>query len=200
MRSYYKIKDLLKNLPFYTSEIKKSKKKKINFTNARFLSELLFFPKNVKDLTNYQLSRELPFFPRKSKKPKRLTKHHILKNILPYHDSVGTLRKQHAFRNYSGTYEVEVLDRINLNDSLFLAKSTIIDLFLDLLKEKGSFKYILSVKVTLKRWNNKTNTYDIDTSFHNSDTITVTKQRFDLNTSYETLKDRLSIYSSEGSG
>ena len=73
MRSYYKIKDLLKNLPFYTSEIKKSKKKRINFKNARFLSELLFFPKNVKDLTNYQLSRELPFFPRKSKKPKRLT-------------------------------------------------------------------------------------------------------------------------------
>ena len=191
---------MLKNLPFYTSGIKKSKNKKTNFTNARFLSELPFFPKKVKDLINHQLSKELPFFPRKSKKPKRLTKHHILKNILPYHDSVGTLRKQHAFRNYSGTYEVEVLDRINLNDSLFLAKSTIIDLFLDLLKEKRSFKYILSVKVTLKRWNNKTNTYDIDTSFPNSDTITVTKQRFDLNTSYETLKDRLSIYSSEGSG
>ena len=71
MRSCYKIKNLLKNLPFYTSEIKKSAKKKINFANARFLSELLFFPKNVKDLTNYQLSREsreLPFFPRKSKK------------------------------------------------------------------------------------------------------------------------------------
>ena len=28
MRSHYKIKDLLKNLPFYSSEIKKLKKKK----------------------------------------------------------------------------------------------------------------------------------------------------------------------------
>ena len=49
----YKIKDLLKNLPFYNNEIKKSKKKKKNFTNARFISELPFFPKKVKNLTNY---------------------------------------------------------------------------------------------------------------------------------------------------
>ena len=42
MAQHYKIKDLFKNLPFYSSEIKKSKKKE-NFTNARFLSELPFF-------------------------------------------------------------------------------------------------------------------------------------------------------------
>ena len=67
-------------------------------------------------------------------------------------------------------------------------------------KKKEVFKYILSVKVTLKRWNNATNTYDIDSIFRNSDAITVTNQRFNLNTSYETLKHRLSIYSSKGSG
>ena len=65
---------------------------------------------------------------------------------------------------------------------MFLAKSSIIDLFLDLLKEKRGFKYILSVKVTLKRWNNETNTYDIDTIFRNSDTIAVTSKIFDLGT------------------
>ena len=58
----------------------------------------------------------------------------------------------------------------------------------------------MSVRVTLKRWNNETNTYDIDTIFCNSDPVTVTNQKFDLNTSYETLNHRLSIYSSEGSG
>ena len=78
-------------------ESKNLKKKKTNFTNARFLSELSFFPKKIKDLTNYQLSRELSFFPRKSKKPKRLTKHHILKNILPFFDSVGILKKTTCF-------------------------------------------------------------------------------------------------------
>ena len=80
------------------------------------------------------------------------------------------------------TYEVEVVDRISLSDSLFLAKSCIIDLFLHLFKEKRGFKYILSVKLTLKRWNNETNTYDIDTIFRNSDTIAVTSKIFDLGT------------------
>ena len=171
MNQNYKIRNMLKNLPFYGDKINKTKKKIKKFTNARFLSELPFFPKKSKKLTNYQLSKKLPFFPRKSKRPKRLTKHQILKNILPFYDSVGISRKQHAFRNYAETYEVEVVDRISLSDSLFLAKSSIIDLFLDLLKEKRGFKYILSVKVTLKRWNNETNTYDIDTFFCNSDTI-----------------------------
>ena len=47
MRSHYKIKDLLKNLPFYTSEIKKSKKKekfykcKIFFLNYHFFLKML---------------------------------------------------------------------------------------------------------------------------------------------------------------
>ena len=70
----YKIKDLLENLPFYTSEIEKNIK---IFTNARILSELP--PKKPKKLTNYQLSRALPFFPKISKRPKRLTKLQILK-------------------------------------------------------------------------------------------------------------------------
>ena len=58
-------------------------------TNDRVLSEL----------TNYQLSKELPFFPKrskrskKSKRPRRLTKHQILKNMLPYCETVGISRK-----------------------------------------------------------------------------------------------------------
>ena len=135
----------------------------------------------MKNLTNFQLLEELPFFPRQ-KRPRILTKHQILKNVLPHYETVGISRKQHAFRSYAETYEVEVVDKISLSDSLFLAKSSIIDLFKDLLKEKRGFKYILSVRVTLKRWNNETNTYDIDTIFRNSDTIAVTSKIFDLGT------------------
>ena len=115
MRSHYKIQGLLKNLPFYNSKIKKIKKKDFkNFINNRFLSDLPFFPKKVKNLTNYQLLRELPCFSKRSKRPKRLIKHQILKNILPFYDSVCISRKQRAFRGYAETYEVEVVDRISL--------------------------------------------------------------------------------------
>ena len=70
MRWHYKIKDFLKNLLFYSSEIKIFLKKKKNFANTRFLSELPFFPKKKKKLTNYQLSRELHFFQNDLKDPK----------------------------------------------------------------------------------------------------------------------------------
>ena len=41
MGSHLKIKNTLKNIPFYRGEIKKSKKKKKFLTNARISSELL---------------------------------------------------------------------------------------------------------------------------------------------------------------
>ena len=88
----------------------------------------------------------------------------------------------------------------SLDDSLFLAKRSINDLFRDLLEENRGFKYILSTRVTLKKWNNATNTYDIDTIYCNSDPITVTNQRFNLNSAYEILKHRVEFYSNEGSG
>ena len=43
MRSLYKNKDLLKNHPFYTSEIESNKKDKKENSNIRLLSELPFF-------------------------------------------------------------------------------------------------------------------------------------------------------------
>ena len=96
-------------------------------------------------MSNYQLSKALPFFP---KRPKKLTKHQILKNILPLYDTVGITKTQKALRNYAETYNIEVVDRISLSDSLFLAKTRIIDLFLDLLEEKRRSKYTLSTKGT----------------------------------------------------
>ena len=77
------------------------------------------------------------------------------------------------------------MDTKSLDDSLFLAKRSINDFFKDLLEEKKGFKYILSTRVTFKKWNNPTNTYNIDTNYCNSDPITVTNQRFDLNSAYD---------------
>ena len=93
--------------------------------------------KKNKSLTNYQLLKELPFF---LKKPKKLTKHQILQKILPYYEIVGISRSQRAHRGYAETYNIEVTVRKSLSDSLFLAESSIIDLFSDLLEEKRGFK------------------------------------------------------------
>ena len=200
MHSLSKIKNTLKNLPFYSEEIKSFKKSNKKFSNIRLLSKLPFFPKNIKNFTNYQLSKELQFFPKRPERPRKLTKHQILKNILPLCDSVGISRRERAFRGYIETYNVEVADRISLSDSLFLAKSSIVDLFKDLLKEKRSFKYVLSTTITLKRWNNAINRYDIETIYIISEAITVINQRFNLNISCEKLKHVLDIWTGQGSG
>ena len=92
------------------------------------------------------------------------------------------------------------MDSKSLDDSLFLAKRSINDFFKDLLEEKRGFKYILSVRVTFKKWNNATNTYDIDTIYCNPDPITVINRRFNLAATFEKLKHRLEIYSDGGSG
>ena len=53
MGSHYKNKNTLKNLPFYSEETNNIKKKNSKkFTNAKFLSELLFFLKKAKKQKN----------------------------------------------------------------------------------------------------------------------------------------------------
>ena len=56
--------------------------------------------------------------------------------MLPLYDRVGISKRQRAFRGRAETYNVEVVDRKSLSDSLFLARSSIVDLFSDLLQEK----------------------------------------------------------------
>ena len=177
MRSRYKNKDLLKNQPFYSSEIKSDKKNDKKISDISILSELPFFLKEPKELTNKQLSDVLPFQPKWKKWSKWLTKHQILTNILRIYDSVGIVRSEHAQWHAAETYNVEITDTISIDDSLFLAKRGIHDLFRDLLKEKRGFKYNLDTKFTLKRWNNATNSYDIKTIYITTNPITVTNRR-----------------------
>ena len=83
---------------------------------------------------------------------------------------------------------------------LFLAKRSINDFFRDLLREKRGFKYNLGAKITLKKWNNATNSCYITTIRLKAKAITVINQRFNLNSAYEELKPILDIWTGEGSG
>ena len=53
-------------------------------------------------------------------------------------------------RGYAETYKVEIINNRNLSDSLSVSKNSIKNLFDELLREKRCFKYIISVKITLK--------------------------------------------------
>ena len=70
----------------------------------------------------------------------------------------------------------------------------------DLLRGKRGFKNNLVAEITLKRWNNAINTYDIETIFIRSNAVTVINQMFNLEASYEILKNKLHIWTGFGSG
>ena len=71
--------------------------------------------------------------------------------MLPFYDDVGILGKRRAFKNSTETYEVGTIDNKSLSGLLFLSKSSIKNLFNDLLREKRGFKYILGTKIILKK-------------------------------------------------
>ena len=191
MAQNYKNKDLLKVQSFYNEEIKTVKKKK---------RKTKIFTKKPKEFINKQLPEATPFSPKRKKRPKRLTKRQILENIQPFYDTVGISRREHAHKHYAETYDVKIIDNESLDDLLFLAKRSINDFFRDLLREKRGFKYNLGAKITLKKWNNATNSYYITAIPLKAKAITVINQRFNLNSAYEELKHRLDIWTGEGSG
>ena len=75
-------------------------------------------------------------------------KNYELLRELSFYDDVNILRKQ----GYAETYKVEIINDKNLIDSLFVSKNSIKKFFFyELLREKRGFKYIISVKITLKK-------------------------------------------------
>ena len=80
-----------------------------------------------------------------------------------------------------------------------VSKNSIKNLFDELLREKRGFKYIISVKITLKKRIND-NEFDPRTVYFNSPVKTVINQRYRLNDSFEEIINLLDIWINEGSG
>ena len=80
-----------------------------------------------------------------------------------------------------------------------VSKNAITNLFDELLREKRGFKYIISVKIILKKQING-NEFDPKTLHFNSLVKTVINQRYRLNDSFEEILNLLDIWINEGSG
>ena len=97
------------------------------------------------------------------------------------YDDINILRKERAFKGHAETYKVEIINNRSLSDSLFLSKNSIKNIFDELLREKTGFKYIIIVKITLKKRIND-NEFDPRTLYFNSLVKTVINQRYRLKT------------------
>ena len=96
--------------------------------------------------------KELPFYNKPIEKPKVKR----LKNIdrsdeLPFYEQLNVVKTNQAFRGYEMSYKVETVERKVLIVRLEPSKSSIKDLFSDLLNETKGFNYQITVTVLLKK-------------------------------------------------
>ena len=98
--------------------------------------------------SNINNFKELPFYNNPTEKPKIK----CLKNInllaeLPFYEQLSIIKTNQPFKGYAMLYKVEIVERKDLILQLEASKSSIKDLFSDLLNETKGFKYQITVKL-----------------------------------------------------
>ena len=96
--------------------------------------------------------KELPFYNKPIEKPKVRR----LKNIdqlggPPFYEQLSVIKTNQAFIGYAMSYKVEIIEGKYSIVQLEASKSSIKDLFSDLLNETRGFKYQITVKVLIKK-------------------------------------------------
>ena len=98
--------------------------------------------------------KELPFYNKHIEKPKiKRLKNIDLLSELPFYEELNVIKTNHAFRGYAMSYKVEIIEKKDPIKQLEASKSSIKDLFNDLLNETKGFKYQITLKVMLKNTN-----------------------------------------------
>ena len=118
---------------------------------------------------------------------------------MPFYDQLSMIKTNQAFKGYAMSYEVEKVERKDLILQLEASKSSIKDLFSDLLNEIKGFKYQITVKVLLKKYkpNEK---IEFAPVYFNSVTKLVINRRFKLEESFQEILYMIDAWINNGSG
>ena len=96
--------------------------------------------------------KELAFYNKHIEKPrvKRLKNIYLLSE-LPFYEELNVVKTNNAFRGYAMSYKVELVEKKKHSvTQLEVSKSSIKDLFNDLLNETKGFKYQLTLSYVSK--------------------------------------------------
>ena len=145
--------------------------------------------------------KELPFY----NKPIKKTKIKRLRNIdqlteLPFFEQLSVIKTNQTFKEYAMPYKVEIVERKVLIVQLEAAsKSSIKDLFNNLLNETKGFKYQITVKVLLKKYK-LDGEIEFAPVYFNSETKIVINYRLRLENAFEEILCIIDVWINEGSG
>ena len=154
----------------------------------------------MKILSNVDYFKELPFFNVSIKKPKiKRLKNVDLLAELPFYDQLNIIKTDHAFSGYAMSYKVEIVDKKDLIVQLEASKSSIKDLFNDLLNETKGFKYQITVKFLLKKYK-PNGEIEFAPVYFNSVTKLVINHRFKLEESFQEIFYTIDAWINNGFG
>ena len=144
--------------------------------------------------------KELPLYNKPIEKPKVKR----LKNIdqlaeLPFYEQLSVIKTNQVFRGYAMSYKVEIVEKKEPIVQLKASKSSIKDLFSDILNETKDFKYQITVNVLLKKYKLNGEIAFAPVDF-NSVTKTVINHRFRLESSFQEILYMIDVWINEGSG
>ena len=124
--------------------------------------------------------KELLFHNKHIEKPKiKSLKSTDLLSELPFYEELNVIKTNHAFRGYAMSYKVETIDKRDPIKQLETSKSSIKDLFSDLLNETKRFKYQITLKVMLKKYK-PNGEVEFRRVYFNSATKTMINHKFSL--------------------
>ena len=106
----------------------------------------------LSEINRVNYFKELPFYNKPIEKPeiKRLTDINLLAD-LPFYEKLSIIKTNQAFKGHAIPYKVEIVEKKDVILQLEASKSSIKDLFSDLLYETKGFKYQITVQILLKK-------------------------------------------------
>ena len=141
------------------------------------------------------LFQELPFYYNvliEKPKVKHLSKTELL-HELPFYDELSVVEISKAFKRYAKSYKIEIIDSKDPLAQLEASKSSIEDLFKDLLNEMKGFKYQITVKVLLCKHKINEDIEYTPVYFNSATKIVINSDKYSLD------KYRIDSWTNEGS-
>ena len=155
----------------------------------------------IKHLSNIDLLHELPFYNVLIEKPKikHLSNINFLLHEIPFYDELSVVEISKAFKGYARSYKIEILDLKDPLAHLEASKSSIEDLFNNLLNEMKVFKYQITVKFLLCKYKGNGDK-EFASVYFNSANKRVINSEYNLDKSFQEILYRIGNWINEGSG
>ena len=118
---------------------------------------------------------------------------------LPFFEELNVIKTNHAFRGYTVSHKVELVERKDPIEELEASKSSTKELFGDLLNKTKSFKYHRTLKVTLKKYKSN-GEIEFRPVYFNSTTKTVINHKFNMEKCFQEILYRIDYCINEGYG